>query len=419
MPEEIIAGLDIGSTAVRLVVGQVSRTGNAEESKISVIGVAEEPSLGISKGIITSIEDAVNSIAKCLEKAERMTGIPLEHAWVGISGNHIICQESKGVVAVSKPNGEIREDDINRALEAAKAVASPPNYEILHVIPKTFTIDNQEGIKDPVGMTGVRLEVNALIIQGLSSQIKNLTKCVYRTGLDIDDLVLSILANSEAVLSSRQKELGVCLINIGGSTTSIVTFEEGDVIHTAVLPIGSDHITSDVAIGLRVSIDMAEKVKIEYGSAVPDEINKKEEIDLRDFGEEEKHLVSKRYIAEIIEARVEEIFEKCDKELKKIGRSGLLPGGIVLTGGGAKLYGLVEVAKKKFKLPAGLGVSHDLISTVDKVHDLSFSTALGLVLWGGQMYTQDKGSFGKMISKFKSVDKVTSQVKKWFKQLLP
>lgn len=419
MADEIITGLDIGSSAVRIVVGQISGNERSDGINVQIVGAAEEPSVGINKGMITSIEDAVNSISKCLEKAERMTGAPLEHAWVGISGNHIISQESKGVVAVSKPNGEIREDDIERALEAAKAVASPPNYEILHVIPKSFSVDSQGGIKDPVGMTGVRLEASALIVQGLTAQIKNLTKCVYRTGLDIDDLVLSVLANAEAVISNRQKELGVCLINIGGSTTSLVVYEEGDVIHTAVLPIGSDHITSDIAIGLRISVDMAEKIKLEYGSAVPGEVSKKEEIDLRDFGEDEKTFVSKRYVAEIIEARVEEVFEKCDKELKKIGRSGLLPGGIILTGGGAKLYGLIDVAKKKFKLPASLGMGHDLISTVDKVHDLSFSTALGLVMWGSQTYSEGKGAIGKAMSKFKSVDKVTSQVKKWFKHILP
>lgn len=419
MADEIITGLDIGSSAIRIVVGQISDNSNSDHTNVQVIGAAEEPSVGISKGMITSIEDAVNSISKCLEKAERMTGAPIEHAWVGISGNHIISQESKGVVAVSKPNGEIQEDDIERALEAAKAVASPPNYEILHVIPKSFSVDSQEGIKDPVGMTGVRLEASALIVQGLTAQIKNLTKCVYRTGLDIDDLVLSILANAEAIVSSRQKELGVCLINIGGSTTSLVVYEEGDVIHTAVLPIGSDHITSDIAIGLRISVDMAERIKLEYGSAVPGEISKKEEIDLRDFGEDEKTFVSKKYVAEIIEARVDEIFEKCDKELKKIGRSGLLPGGVILTGGGSKLYGLVDVAKNRFKLPASLGMGHDLISTVDKVHDLSFSTALGLVLWGAQDFSEGKGAIGKAMSKFKSVDKVTSQVKKWFKHILP
>jgi len=232
-------------------------------------------------------------------------------------------------------------------------------------------------------------------------------------------LVLSILANAEAVISNRQKELGVCLINIGGNTTSMVVYEEGDVIHTAVMPIGSDHITSDIAIGLRISIDLAEKVKLEYGSAIPGEINKKEEIDLRDLGEEEEMVVAKKYIGEIIEARVEEIFENCDKELKKIGRSGLLPGGIVLTGGGAKLYGLVEVGKKKFKLPTSLGAAQELISTVDKVNDLSYSTALGLVMWGSQFFTGGKGAIGKVMSKFKTADKVTGQVKKWFKHILP
>ncbi len=274
--QEIIAGLDIGSSAIRLAVGQIGGAG----SQIHIIGSAQVPAEGISKGVISSIEDAVSSISACLDKAERMVGVPVQRAWVGISGSHIISQESHGVVAVARSDGEISEDDIERSIEAARTVATPPNYEILHVIPKSFTVDGQIGIKDPLGMTGVRLEVDTQIIQGLSAQIKNLTKAVYRTGVNIEDLVLSILATSEAVLTNRQKELGVAVINIGGSTTSLVIFEEGDILHTAVLPVGSDHITSDIAIGLRISIDAAEKIKLEYGTASAGSVSKREEIDI-------------------------------------------------------------------------------------------------------------------------------------------
>jgi len=416
MIENIITGLDIGSSHVRIAVGQK----DSPEAKLRIIGAAEVPSQGINKGVITSIEDANNSIAACLEKAERMVGIPLEQAWVGISGPNILSQQSKGVVAVSKVDGEIREEDVERAIEAARTVVSPPNYEILHVIPRTFTVDGQESIKDPIGMNGVRLEVDTHIIQGLSSQIKNLTKCVYKTGLDIEDLVFSVLACSETVVNQRQKELGVAVVNIGSSTTSLIVFEEGDILHTAVLPVGSDHITSDIAIGLRISIDTAEKIKIEHGSCVAKEINKKEEIDLSELGGGEEGTASLRYIAEIIEARTEEIFEKIDLELNKIERSGLLPSGIVLSGAGAKLPGLVELTKRKLRLPASLGAPKEMSSAIDKINDLSFTTAVGLVLWGGQVLSQQKGNrFSRVVSRFKSVDKATEQIKKWFKTFMP
>lgn len=411
----MITGLDIGSTTIRIVVGQI----NPQDKKIHIQGAAENPAEGISKGVVTSIEDAVSSISGVLEKVERMTGMPVEHAYVGINGSHVTSQDSHGVIAVSKADGEIKEDDVERVIEAAQAIATPPNYEILHVIPRSFTVDNQPGIKDPVGMTGIRLEVDAQIIQGLSSQIKNLTKCVYRTGVDIDDLVLGVLATSEAALSKRQKDLGVVLVNLGGATTSVLVFEEGDVLHTAILPIGSGHITNDIAIGLRISIDLAEKIKIEYGSALPEEINKREEINLADIDSKEEGMVSRRHIAEIIEARCEEIFKMVDKELQKIDRSGLLPAGVVLTGGGVKLPGVIEVAKKEFRLPASLGYPLDLGSTaVDKANDLNFSTAVGLIYWGKSLGGLKGG--GKIsLPKFSSMTEATSKMKKWFKSLIP
>lgn len=414
MDGEIITGLDIGSTSVRLVVGQRTTLSDGQE-KLQIIGAAEAPSQGINRGVINSIEDAVSSISACLEQAEKMTGIPPESVWVGISGTHIISQDSKGVIAAAKPDGEIQEDDVERAIEASRTVATPLNYEILHVIPKSFTIDGQSGIKDPVGMSGIRLEVDAQIIQGLTSQIKNLTTSIYRTGLDIDDLVLSILAAAEAILTKRQKELGVVLVNIGGSTTTLVVFEEGDILHTAVLPIGSDHITADIAIGLRTSIDVAEKVKLEYGSCLSKDISKRDEINLAELGGEDI-LVSKKYIAEIIEARVEEILEKVDEELVKIERSGMLPAGAVLIGGGVKLSGLIDLTKKKLRLPVSLGYPHSVFSAVDRVNDTGFVTALGLVIWGDQIMRQKKGGrLDKFMSRFKSVDEVSNKIRKWFK----
>lgn len=418
MPNEpFIAGLDIGSSAVRIAVGQQVSVGGDEE--LQIVAATEIPAVGISKGIIASIEDATSVVSTCMEKAERVLGAPLERAWVGISGLHILTEDSRGVVAVGKSDGEITEEDVERAIEAARAVATPLNYEILHVIPKSFTVDGQSGIKDPVGMTGIRLEVDAQIIQGLSSQIKNLTKCIYRTGFDIEDLVLAILATSETVTTPRQKELGVAVVNIGGATTSFAVFEEGDLLTTGIIPIGSDHITSDIAIGLRTSIDVAERVKMEHGTAVSKSIAKKDEFSLEELGGEEE-VVSRRYVAEIIQARVEELFERLDRELKKIGRSGMLPSGIIFTGGGAKLPGLVDLAKDKLRLPASLGYPGGVSSVLDRVSDLSFATAVGLAVWGTEMErTQARPSKLSRLLTLRSLDRTVAGAKKLFKSLIP
>lgn len=413
MKDRFITGLDIGTSYVRVATGQF----NPQDGNFYIVGCGEVASAGISKGIIVSIEDAVSSVTKCLEQAERMTGSPIEKVFVGISGAHIITQESKGVITVSRANGEIREDDVDRAIQAAQTVATPPNYEILHVIPKSFTIDNQTGIKDPVGMTGIRLEVSTQIILGLSSQIKNLTKSVYRTGVEIDDLVLSILANAESVLTKRQKELGVALVNIGESSTAVAVFEDGDLLNTFFVPLGANHITSDIAIGLRTSLDVAESIKLESGQAVSETVNKKEEINLGDFSDNESERVSLKYISEIIEARVEEIFDMIDKELIKLDRSGLLPAGVVLTGGGAELPGIVEVAKKRFRLPASLGHPLNINTAIDKINNLSFTTAIGLAYWGAETFSQDSPKIFNLPS-IKSFGELGAKAQKWFKNLI-
>jgi len=407
--EQIITGIDIGTTMIRCVVGQV----NGRE--VNIMAAVEVPAEGVSKGVVTSIEDAVSSVSQVLEKAERLSGLPIEEAYIAISGPHIISEDSHGVVAVGKADGEIKEDDVERVIEAAQAVATPPNYEILHVIPRSFIVDNQTGIKDPVGMTGVRLEVDAQIIQGLTTHVNNLTKCIYRTGVDINDLVLGVLAASEAVLAKRQKELGVALINMGGSTTSLAVFEEGDILHTAVLPIGSIHITNDIAIGLRTSVDVAEELKLQYGSCDSEDTGKKQ-IDLSEISEIESGRVSHKQVVEIIEARVEEIFGLVDDELKKIERSGLLPAGVVFTGSGAKLNGLINYAKKELRLPASLSTNQGLVSAIDKVNDLSFSTALGLVVWGFE--SQERQSGGKIFEKMVPNLKL-GKVKDVFKKFIP
>jgi len=412
--QSTITGLDIGSSHIRLVV--LGRNG---EGGLQIIGAADKPSEGIAKGMISNIEDAVSSISEVLEQAERMTGLPVETAVVGISGTHIQTLESTGVVAVAKADKQIMEEDVERAIEAAQAVATPPNYEILHVIPKDFSVDNQSGIKDPVGMTGVRLEVQTQIIMGLSSQIKNLTKCVYRTGVDVSDLVFGILACAESILTKKQKELGIAIVNLGSQTTSLAVFEEGDVLHTAVLPVGSNHITSDLAIGLRTSVETAEIIKIEVAQVNAKKINKRNEIDLAKYStiEKERTMVLEKHIAEIAQARCEEIFGLIDKELKKINRSGLLPGGVILTGGGAKMTGIVEIVKDKLKLPVFLGLPIGVEkSAIDKVNDPDYTTALGLAIWGSQ--SEAKNRRASLIN-FSSVDQVVNKMKDWFKSLLP
>jgi cell division protein FtsA len=413
---DIITGLDIGSTTIRVAVGQM----NPHDNDLHIIGAAEHPAEGINKGVVTSIEDAVASISGALDKVERMTGMPIERAYVSVNGSHVLSQDSHGVVAVSKADGEIREDDVQRAIEAAQTVATPPNYEILHVIPRQFQVDNQAGVKDPVGMTGIKLEVDAQIILGLTSQIKNLTKCVYRTGTDIQDLVLGVLAVSEAVLTKRQKELGVALVNMGGLTTSLMVFEEGDVIHTKILPIGSGHITNDIAIGLRTSVDVAEVIKDKFGTALPEDVGKHEEIDLREIDPNENSRVSRKEVAEIIEARLEEMFTMVNKELKSINRHGMLPAGIVLTGGGAKLTGIIDVAKKQFSLPAAVGTARKFKTAIDKIEDPVFATALGLVVWGQNLNSQGNTGGGlASLARFSAVGDATNKMKKWFKSLLP
>ncbi|MFA5317979.1 MAG: cell division protein FtsA [Patescibacteria group bacterium] len=417
MRDNLIVGLDIGSNYIRLVAGQ------RKEDELQIIGAIESPSEGINRGVINSIEDATSSISRCLEKAERLVGLPIVSAWVGISGSHIKSEKSRGVVAVSRSDGEVTEDDVDRTIEAARALSVPPNYEILHVIPTRYTVDNQADIKDPVGMIGVRLEAETLIIQGLSSQIKNFTKAVYRTELNIEDLVLSSLAAAEAVITEKQKDLGALLLNIGNSTTSIAVFEEGELLHTAVLPIGSEHITADIAIGLRCPINLAERIKIKYATASSKDISKKDEINITELLKEEElgddeEFISRKYVAEITEARVEEIMEKVDEELKKIDRSGMLPAGVFLIGGGAKLPGIVEVAKNKLRLPASLGVNRSMASTIDKVNDPAFLTSLGLCIWGNQMSSNRGGHWGKLPSA-KMLNNFTSKVGGWLKKLKP
>ncbi|NLZ74301.1 cell division protein FtsA [Candidatus Falkowbacteria bacterium] len=418
MKDNIIAGLDIGSTSIRLVVGQ--RVSNIDGEELQIVGAVSVPTAGVSRGIVNSIEETTSSISACLEKAERLVGVPITRVWVAINDPHIKCERSKGVVAVGRSDGEITDNDVNRAIEAARALAVPVNYEILHVIPIKFSVDNQGDIKDPIGMNGIRLEVETLIVQGLSTQIKNLTRAIYRTGLEIEDLVLSPLAAAEAVLSSKQKELGVALVNLGSSTTSLAVYEERNLIHTAILPIGAEHITADIAIGLRCPINLAERIKKEYGHALPENMDKhNDEIDVSELVKEEEvnddiSIISRKYVSEIINARVEEIFDKVDSEFIKIDRSGMLPAGVIFVGGGASLEGLVESAKKKLRLPAAIGQAKNINVVIDKVKSPEFLTALGLVVYGSHADGEMEG--GKLS---KGLGGIIEKTKGFFSKIMP
>lgn len=414
MPQQhYLIGLDLGSANVRVVVGKID-----QESRIpSIIGVSETASAGIRKGVLVDIDEAVSTISSALEKVERMTGLAINHATVAIGGAHISSVESHGVIAVSRADGEITENDIIRVIDASQAISIPQNREIIHVIPKNFTVDGQSGIKDPLGMTGIRLEVDTVIVQAAVPFIKNLTKAITQAGLEIDDIVLAPLAAAQSALTKRQKELGVVLIDMGGGTTGIVVFEEGELIHIAIIPVGSGHITNDVAIGLRTSIETAETVKINYSHAIPREINRNDEIDLSEIDSSEEDKVSRHHLAEITEARLEEIFELVNKELRKINRDGQLPAGAVLTGAGAKMSGVIELAKKHLRLPIQIGIPTNVTTIIDRVEDPAFATAVGLLLWATEYSDLPKGS-GKFNLKLMQNEKV-DRIRKLFKKFLP
>lgn len=411
--ENIVVGLDVGTCCIRTVVAKLKSDG----SKPQLIGVGQAPSCGLRKGIVIDIEEVVKSISQSVQEAERISGVPIERAYVSISGNHIDTRVSKGVVAISRADGEVSKEDVLRAINAASAISLSQNREIIHIIPRGFSVDGQMNIKEPVGMNGVRLEVDALIIEGATPFIKNLTKCVTEAGLEIEELVLAPLAASRSALSKRQKELGVLALDLGGGTAGLTIFEEGDIVHSCVLPIGSSHITNDIAIGLRSDIDLAERIKLEYGAAISSEINQKDMIDLSKLSMGgEKGIIPRVEVVNIIEARISEILELVNKELKKVDRQGLLPAGVVLLGGGAKVPGLVDLTKEELKLPVQVGFPLDLDGPMEDVDDPSFATAIGLILW--HLDNQHRDQEEHTLSKF-SPSPFMRKIKEWLKGFLP
>ncbi len=377
MQERVIVGIDVGTTKICVLVGELDRDG-----KLNIVGVGTCPSQGLRRGVVVNIEETVTSIAAALDRAERLSGKKITSAYVGIAGSHIESENSKGFVAISPSHRDIVQNDISRAIEVARAIAIPANREVIHVIPRGYVVDGQEGIKNPIGMSGFRLEVETHIITGAVSSINNLIKCVHKAQVEIEDLVLEPLASSEAVLADGETDLGVALVDIGGGTTDIAVFTDGAIWQSVVLPIGGNHVTNDIAIGLRLPFAVAEELKITYGHCDPAAIDDDDMIDLSQFMPDCNDLVPRKLLAEIIQARVEELFSMVHEEIKKAGYDGLLPAGLVVTGGCAELPGILNLAGQTLDLPARIGSPLGLHGLADSISRPAYATAVGLLLWG-------------------------------------
>lgn len=404
--EKIYIGLDIGSTKVRCIVG-LQEEGAPQPS---IIGVGVAAANGIRKGVVVDVDETVSSITAAVEEAERISGVAVDRASISIDGAHVQSVNSTGVVAVGRADQEVTLDDLRRVEDAAAAVQLPPNREIIQVFPRFYTVDSQKNIKDPVGMHGVRLEVESHIVTGATPAIKNLDRAVYQAGILIQGQVMVPMAAARSVLTKRQKELGVAVVNIGGGTTGVSVFEEGDVLYSSVIPVGAGHITNDIAIGLKTDIDVAEKVKLKYVSAHPGRSVAGGEVQLGEFGG--TGTVSLKDLHDIAEARLDEIFTLVKMELKKVGKDQLLPAGVVLTGGGAKMPGIDELARELLELPTVIGVPEGFGGLATRVNDPSFAAAIGLMqenMNHSAIAPEGHANIGQTVDKIRSV----------FKKLLP
>lgn len=373
---KIVTGLDIGSYEVRAVVTQLSETEAPQ-----IIGVGRVLSRGVKKGVIVDIHEASSVIKEALFQAEEISGTKTDYVVCSVNGVNLQSASTKGVIAVSRADREISETDIDRALKAAQNASLAPNREILEIISRDFTIDNEEGIKNPIGMSGIRLEVNTVIVSAYSAFLRNLAKAVELAGWKVAEFVASPLASSQAVVSQRQKDLGVLVCDLGSDTTGVSIFEDGELLHLEVLPLGSGLITSDIAIGLRIDIDSAETIKIKYGSALPSHIRKTETIELASLGFGEDLRIRRQEVAEIIEARAKEIFSLIARMISSMGKKNFLPAGVILVGGGSKLEGISALAKEELQLPVRMGYPEDFRGLVDQITDPVFAKVCGLVSW--------------------------------------
>ncbi len=418
--KDLIVGLDIGTTKVVCIVGEVHQAAQGEETKIDIIGFGQAPSTGLRKGVVINIDSTVESIRKAVKEAENMAGIKINSAYVGIAGTHIKSFNSSGVVAVK--DKEITEQDVQRVIEAAQAIVIPQDREVLHVIPQEFIIDDQDGIRDPVGMNGVRLEAKVHVVTGAISTAQNLIKCANRAGIQVTKLCLQPIASSAAVLSSDEKELGVALVDIGGGTTDIAIFREGALLHTSVLPVGGVHITNDISVGVRASIDAAEKIKVAHGCAMASLVKDEETIEVPSVGEGKPRVVSRKILAEIIEPRVEEIFSLIQAEIQKTGYADLLAAGMVFTGGTTLLQGMIELGDFYFEVPLKRGVPIRLGGLKEVVNSPKFSTAVGLLKYGSDQMSRGHQTSHSIIGDTLMgedglVGKIGGQMKTWLKDL--
>ena len=374
--ERTIVGIDVGTTKVCTLVGEAS------DNELKIVGVGVAPSRGIKKGVVVNVVEAASAIKASIEKAERSSGYEIARAFVSVTGGHVSAINSRGVVGVNRGDRGITSDDVGRALDAARAIAIPQDREVLHVIPRGYSVDGQDGVKEPVGMIGFRLEVEAHIVTGQSSSIHNLMKCVESCNVGVDGLVLDPIASGEAVLTNTEREMGVVLADIGGGTTDVAIFIEGSVWHTTVLPVGGNHITNDVAVGMRIPFEAAEQLKIDHGHARHETIDPTEVVQVKAFGDGGITRVQRRDLAEIIEARVEEIDQLILQEIKRSGYDGLLPAGVVMTGGTSQLRGLRELGRQVLALPVRVGIPQNLQGLTDAIDSPAYATAVGLLLWG-------------------------------------
>lgn len=374
---DIIVGLDIGTTKIAVIVAQ-----RAPGGKIDIIGIGTHPSQGLRKGVVINIEATVNSIRHAVEEAELMAGCQISTVYAGIAGAHIKGFNSHGIVAIK--NKEVSPRDLERVIDAAKAVAIPPDREVLHILPQEYVVDEQDGIREPLGMSGVRLEAKVHIVTGSVASAQNIVKSANRVGLSVADIVLEPIASAEAVLSPEEKELGVAMVDIGGGTTDITIFHAGAIKHTAVLPLGGNHITNDVSAGLRTPSSAAEEMKRRYGAAMTSIVPPTQTIEVPSTGGREPRVISRVMLAEIIQPRVDELLNLIHREIVRSGFDEFLTGGVVLTGGSALLEGLSESAEQVFKLPVRVGYPSGVGGLVDVVHSPAFSTGVGLVLYGAR-----------------------------------
>jgi len=373
--KNIIVGLDIGTSKVVAIVGEVK-----DDNEIEIIGIGSHPSRGLKKGVVVNIESTVQSIQRAVEEAELMAGVEIDRVYAGIAGSHVSSLNSHGIVAIK--DREVTHSDVERVIDAARAVAIPADQKVLHILPQEFIIDQQDGIQEPVGMSGVRLEARVHMVTGAVSAAQNIVKCVRRCGLEVEDLILEQLASSYSALGEDEKDLGVCLVDIGGGTTDIAVFTGGSIRHTAVIPIAGDQVTNDIAVALRTPTHHAEEIKLKYACALTQLAGPDETIEVPSIGDRPPRRLSRQTLAEVVEPRYEELLSLVQAELRRSGFEDLVAGGVVLTGGSAKMEGLIELAEEIFHMPVRLGVPQYVTGLVDVVRNPIHSTGVGLLLFG-------------------------------------